>query len=397
MVDSFPIRRSRVCVLRAPTGNVRLPYLNNVHYPIALRLLIIVGDFSNLDESDAPSLEEHHFQGINSPEFDFTISHNRLCLIFSQAMRKRVTLRSTPTERAAATVEADAALANLVTHLPEKLHSAETSPDHWQAMFHLTYNNFLILLHRPSPSQMQDVECPSTAPDTDLSICCDAASTICSIFESLRKRNLLNRLWIPSIHVLFTALVHVSDQMHSPNPLIVAKSKRLFDSLILTLHALKGQWLYAHSLLAVFEGRNATNPRRTRTHGSGWENGVGEDRVAPHSGVSATFQPQPHLRNGEGVLNDSLATTHMSGVSHAVHGTSPPAYLGPTGLDQSDPGHGHCSMGGDVSQSNQIYATSFAVDGLGLGGDVTDLEMLQVPSALELLLAGVRNDFGSHY
>lgn len=356
--------------------------------------LLTLGDISNLDESDVAPPEEHHFQGLTSPEFDFTISHTRLCLIFSKAMKKRVALRSTAADRAAATAEADAALADLITHLPEKFHNPKPDPDPWQAMFHLTYNNFLILLHRPSPSQ--DPEGPSAAADTDLSICCDAAITICSIFESLRKRDLLDKLWIPSIHVLFTALVHVSDQMDSANPLIVAKSKRLFDSLILTLHALKGQWLYAQSLLALFDGRNATGSRRI--HAADSENGAGEGYFFRHSG-NCTSHLQEHLRIGEGVLTGSA--TNLTAVSHPAHGHPAQAYLGPTGLDPSDSrrlvSQQQGAIVGDVSQASHIYGTSFVGDDLGLAGDADSMDMLQVPSALELLLAGVGNDFGFHY
>lgn len=289
-------------------------------------------------------------------------------------------LRSTPAGRAAATAEADAALADLITHLPEKYRSPKPDPDPWQAMFHLTYNNFLILLHRPSPSQ--DPESPSAAAGTDLSICCDAAITICSTFESLRERNLLDKLWIPSIHVLFTALVHVSDQMRSANPLIVAKSRRLFDSLILTLHALKGQWLYAQSLLALFEGRSGTESRRPRLHAADSDNGVGEGEALRHGGSPGVSQVQEHLRIGEGALNGSAA--NFPAVSQA--------YLGPAGLD---PQQG--AVIGDASQANHIYGTSFVGDDLGLTGDADNMDMLQVPSALELLLAGVGNDFGFHY
>lgn len=359
--------------------------------------VLIVGDVSNLDESDVPPLEERHFQGITSPEFEFTINHTRLCLIFSKAMRKRVALRSTPADRAAATAEADAALANLITHLPEKFQNPKSDPDPWQAIFHLSYNNFLILLHRPSPNQ--DPESPSAAADTDLSICCDAAITICSVFESLRKRNLLNKLWIPSIHVLFTALVHVSDQMRSANPLIVAKSKRLFDSLILTLHALKGQWLYAQSLLALFEGRNATGPGLLRPHAADSENGAGEGDIFRHSGDSSLSQLRENLRAGQGVFNGS--TTHMPAVNDPGHGQPGPAYLGPTGLDSSDPrrlvSQQQGTIIGDVSQANHIYGTSFVGDDLGMTADADTMDMLQVPSALELLLAGVGSDFGFQY
>lgn len=360
-------------------------------HPISL---LTGGNLSNLDESDVSSLEEQHFQGITCPEVDFTISHTRLCLIFSKAMRKRVALRSTPADRAAATAECDAALANLITQLPEKYQNPKADPDPWQAIFHLTYNNFLILLHRPSPSR--DSEGPPAAADTDLSICCDAAITICSIFESLRERNLLDRLWIPSIHVLFTALVHVSDQMQSVNPLIAAKSKRLFDSLILTLHALKGQWLYAQSLLALFEGRKATGSRHTRSQATDSENGSGEGDLPRHSGDPGN-SPE-HLRIGQGVLNGSAM--HLPAVGHpgqnGQNGQPSPAYLGPSSLYQSDPRHG--AMVGDVSQANHIYGTSFVGDDMGLAEDGADhMDMLEVPSALELLLAGVGNDFGFHY
>lgn len=353
--------------------------------------MLTIGDLSNLDESDVSSLEEHHFQGITSPEIDFTISHTRLCLIFSKAMRKRVALRSTPADRAVATAECDAALANLITQLPEKFQNPKADPDPWQAIFHLTYNNFLILLHRPSRSR--DPEGPSAAADTDLIICCDAAITICSIFESLRERNLLDRLWIPSIHVLFTALVHVSDQMQSVNPLLVAKSKRLFDSLILTLHALKGQWLYAQSLLALFDGRKATGSRHTRAEGTDSGGGSGEGDVPRHSGDPGN-SPE-HLRIGEGVLNGS--PTQLPAVSHTVqHGHNGQPYLGPSNLYQCVPRHG--AMDGDVSHASHIYGTSFIGDDMGLAEDGADhMEMLEVPSALELLLAGVGNDFGFHY
>ncbi|KAJ0293267.1 hypothetical protein CBS470a_002054 [Colletotrichum nupharicola] len=362
------------------------------HAPDLLLMLTADDDIRNLDESDVPPLEEQHFEGILNAEHDFTIQHTRLCLIFSKAMRKRVALRSTAADRAAATAEADAALADLITHLPEKLQNSKSDPNPWQAMFHLTYNNFLILLHRPSPRQ--DPESPPSTSDTDLSICCDAAITICSIFESMRNRNLLAKLWIPSIHVLFTALVHVSDQMHSSNPLIVAKSKRLFDSLIATLHALKDQWLYAQSLLALFEGRNVAGPRRNRLQAA---DSSGEGDPLRHGGGSGMAQPQDNIGITNGVLNGSIAGLPVSSQS----GQPVPAYLAPINLDPADPRrlgvHQQDAVVGDVAANNHIYGTSFVGDDLGLAGDADDMDMLQVPSALELLLAGVGNDFGFHY
>ncbi|KAL0930905.1 acetamidase regulatory protein [Colletotrichum truncatum] len=350
----------------------------------------------NLDESDVPPVEEHHFEGICEAEYNFTIQHTSLCLIFSKAMKRRVALRSTPAERADATRQADMELADLISNLPVRLQYSKTDPDLWQAIFHLTYNNFLILLHRASPNR--DAEQVAATSDTDLSICCDAAATICSILESFRTRNLLTRLWIPSIHVLFTALVHVCEQMYSANPIMAAKSKRLFDSLILTLHALKGQWLYAQSLLALFDGRNMATSRRSRLSASNTDIGA-EQNSFRHGGNSGGLQSSGHLGVENSVSRTSMPELVNTGLGQ--HSNLAPSYLEQMSLESSDPRRiGEQSSGPlaqNITQNNQIYGTNFVGSDLGLTGDADDMDMLQVPSALELLLAGVGNDFGFHY
>ncbi|TDZ71763.1 Acetamidase regulatory protein [Colletotrichum trifolii] len=324
----------------------------------------------NLDESDVPPLEPHHFEGISEPQCDFNIQHTRLCIIFSKAMRKRVSLQSTPADRAEATREADARLADLIMSLPEQLQLSTSDPDPWQAVFHLSYSHFLILLHRPKPGRASDSEPASPQAVTDLSICCDAAVTICSVFESLRARNLLSRLWIPSIHVLFTAMVHFSDQMRSANPIMAAKSRRHFDSLITTLHALKGHWLYAQSLLNLFEARATSANSRNRIN---TDAGV---QVEGQRG-SMVYPTPETMGGGHGLVAGSTPAMAIGG--------GPQQFLANTSLAGQ-----HDNAVGD----EHMYGANFVGDGLGPAVGVDAVDMLQLPSALEFLLAGVGDDFG---
>ncbi|KAK2056444.1 fungal-specific transcription factor domain-containing protein [Colletotrichum caudatum] len=345
----------------------------------------------NLDESDVPMIEEHNLTDMPESETTFVIQHTRLCIIFSRAMRKRVALRSTAEDRAKSTREADTALAELMTSLPERLQPSQSEPDIWQATFHLTYNNFLILLHRPPPRPVQG---DSTAEaGTDLSICSDAAATVSSIFESLRKRNMLSGLWLPSIHVLFTALVHTSTQMHSSNPIVAAKSKRHSESMIQTLHSLKSQWLYARSLLNLFEPRRLQGCghfQMNRPSASGHDVSTKTDEAARQNVNPRTSVSQDVLRHGNGNPSGSQSTADGRPLG------SGPAYLAQAtpvqGFPSSQEAQYMGTLAADESQDGQFYGAGFMGDGLDFG-DVDNMGMLPLPSALEFLLAGGGSNF----
>ncbi|KAK1998821.1 fungal-specific transcription factor domain-containing protein [Colletotrichum falcatum] len=344
----------------------------------------------NLDESDVPMIEEHHLTDTPEAETTFIIQHTRLCIIISEAMRNRVALRSTVEERAKATRKADLALAELVTNLPDRLQLSQGEPNIWQATFHLTYNNSLILLHRPSPRSVPGQSAAEAS--TDLSICSDAAATVSSIFESLRKRNMLSGLWLPSIHVLFTALVHTSTQMHSGNPIVASKSKRHSESMIQTLHSLKGQWLYARSLLNLFEPRQLRHRGHYQTNRPGdlGHGGSGTDEAARQNGNFRASPPPDLLRYGSGNPSGSSSTADRyplgSGTAYSVH-AAPIQWF-----SRNQEAHHVGTLAVDDSQASQFYGTGFVGDGLGLD-DVDNMGMLPLPSALEFLLAGGGNNF----
>jgi transcriptional regulatory protein AMDR len=309
--------------------------------------------------------------GIEHPQVDFFICHSRLSLIFARAMKKRLAVRASMADRAEATKEADEALAAFITALPEPLQLPSVGMNTWQATLHLTYNNFLILLHRPPPRSTGD---PSSDVASDLSICGDAAAAIATIFDAMRAQGSLSKLWLPSIYALFTALVHLGSQVASSNPLVVARSKRLYSSLVFTLRELSSRWLYAKSLLRLFDRSAGQDRAKTPSH-----NGVGvvagRDGGDGGDGTGFTLRPSvPQLgTDGLGMVAPNMSqdlqaygmgSTYPMPGSQVINTTTPP---------HVDPLFG-----------------AFGDTGLGFSADGSDMTMLP---ALEGLLAGIGGDF----
>ncbi|KAH6696822.1 fungal-specific transcription factor domain-containing protein, partial [Plectosphaerella plurivora] len=315
-----------------------------------------------------------HFIGITNPEVDFFICHTQLCVIFSRVMKKRLAIRASAADRADATREADEALAAFITSLPEPLQLPATGMNTWQATLHLTYNNFLILLHRPPPHSSGD---PSLDTASDLSICADAAAAIANIFDAMRAQESLSKLWMASIYTLFTALVHLSSQVASPNPLVVARSKRLYSSLVLSLREMSTRWLYAKSLLRLFDRGVGQDGPRTPSH-NGADASTARDGG---DGAGFTLRPSaPEMGTGAAVGDGpGMVPPHMSqdlqpygmGSAYAMPGTS-------QGMTTSNPPEVDALFG------------AFGDPALGFSADGSDMTMLP---ALEVLLAGIGADF----
>ncbi|KAM0559636.1 hypothetical protein ACHAPJ_004160 [Fusarium lateritium] len=345
----------------------------------------------NLEESDTPMLEEKHFQGISHGNPTFTIEHTKLCIIFSKAMRRRVALRATAADRAEATKQADEELAEFITQLPESLRLPHSNPDTWQAILHLSYNNFLILLHRPPPHQDPAQFSADTA--ADLSICSDAVMAASSIFESLRTRNTLCDLWLPSVHVLFTCLLHVASELNSTNPLVAAKSSRMFDSLLDTLRDISQYWIYAKSLLRLFEQRAMWNKRqRSQTLPS--SEGPG-DRPLQHdeSTGASDFSLRPNPMSLPSVMHNAPMSTAAASLQPSpAQLSNSPAYgfnfdFGGALGQQSDTSRG-------VQQQEGLpYGNGFVNNGIDMAGNGEAMNLLPVPSVLEFLLAGMDNQY----
>ncbi|KAM0665821.1 hypothetical protein ACQRIU_005165 [Beauveria bassiana] len=220
----------------------------------------------NLDESDVPELEPAHFQGVPNAQVDFAMQHAKLCAIFASAMRSRWALRSSTHDRVAASRRADDALAAFLVQLPPALKpSAATrglAAPSWSATLHLTYNNFVLLLHRPPPVAGTDAVSAACA---DPALCAGATASMAAILEALccddgggGGGGGDDALWLYGVHAAFTALIYVSNELAAPNPIVAARARGLFDTLMDALRRLARYWQFAESLLRLFRQKEAS-------------------------------------------------------------------------------------------------------------------------------------------
>ncbi|KAI1974874.1 hypothetical protein LOZ53_002419 [Ophidiomyces ophidiicola] len=205
----------------------------------------------NLEDCDVQPLTPADFEGCGeNVQTEYVIRYTELCCMISFIMRERFGLRVTPERRKAALMEADKALANWSLKLPDNVRMSSTDVDAWPALLHLTYNNFLILLHRPHPraSAYSDDYGPN-----DAEICSAAASVIVSIFEELREKDRIKYLWVSAVNSLFTAMIQIRVELQFSNPVLAINALRRFDSTLCSLRALSSYWLGAETILRLFE------------------------------------------------------------------------------------------------------------------------------------------------
>jgi transcriptional regulatory protein AMDR len=170
--------------------------------------------------------------------------------MISYILRERFGLRVSAERRKAILPEADETLANWSLRLPDTLRLRASDMDSWSAMLHLTYNNFLILLHRPHPraSAYSDDYGPH-----DAEICSAAAGVITSIFEELRQKDRIKYLWCSGVYTLFTAMIQVRVELRFSNPVLAINALRRFDSTVQSLRDLAEYWSSAETILRLFE------------------------------------------------------------------------------------------------------------------------------------------------
>jgi transcriptional regulatory protein AMDR len=205
----------------------------------------------NLDECDVPPLTDSDFEGCGlNVQIEYIIHRTELCVLISKVLRERFGLRISPDDYNAALGNADEALARWSLTLPPSLQALSSNMTLWTASLHLTYNNFLIILHRPHPKASPRMDDHGA---NDSEICSSAANAIATIFEDLRTRNQLKFLWISDINALFTTMVQISVELRFSNPILAINALRRFDSSLLSLRNLVEYWTNADWILRIFE------------------------------------------------------------------------------------------------------------------------------------------------
>lgn len=280
-----------------------------------------------------PELDASHFEGVPHAQVDFAIQHARLCCIISRTARKRWSLRSTSDSQIQATREADEALAKFTAQLPGHLQLCSPGTDVWRATLHLTYNNFVTLLHRPPPRN--SALDPVSRACSDSSICSCATVSTASILDSLRHGQLLSGLWLYDIHSLFSALVYVGGELKAPNPLVSARAQHTLESLVASLRVLAYHWRFAQGLLSLFEQRALRMRQAAADDAPAGPNMTDRQQVSGEAshGPSFTLRPAPAQMGASAGQDVSL----VEGAPASVQGESFPTL--PSASPWSPAGH----------------------------------------------------------
>lgn len=177
---------------------------------------------------------------------------------------------------------------------------------------------------------------------------------------------------------------------------------RMFDSFLLTLCQLCRQWVYAKSLLRLFEDRDMWSGRERRQPSSaegevlqhqpdGLQGGLSDFSLRPiplsvpdgSGGVSSTSFPSTSLASGFEQSRGPFFPGHSSPVLNFNNNLS-------QRINTQVPGNGSA----DVQTSGPPYQAGFAGgSGFSMAGEGDNMDMLPVPSALEFLLAGMGNEY----
>ncbi|KAF4121706.1 hypothetical protein GMORB2_1545 [Geosmithia morbida] len=251
----------------------------------------------NLDDCDVPELGPADFDHLGeNVDADFLIHQTQLCCVISRAVKRTYGLKASPPHRRAALVEADRMLARWISRLPVSLRRAgdQQNASFWQAVLHINYNNFLILLHRPPP---RPASIPGANKQDDMKICFDAATTMASLFETIVAQGRLRYMNFFAVDALFTGLIQLSAEMRGVNPILSANAKTIFDSALGILHSLSEYWLNGEMILRLFRD-TSENLRQQLQIG---ERTIGgdhrEDSTNSESAMTAA-EPQPDKAAG---------------------------------------------------------------------------------------------------
>ncbi|KAJ5157183.1 Acetamidase regulatory protein [Penicillium canariense] len=344
----------------------------------------------NLDDSDVSPLTLADFENCGPHvQSDFVIHFTELCTMISYLIRDRFGLRATDERRKAVLQEADESLANWSLKLPDNLRLRASDMDPWSAMLHLTYNNFLILLHRPHPraSAYSDDYGPH-----DAEICSAAAGVIASIFEELRLNDRLKFLWYTGVHTLFTAMIQVRVELRFSNPVLAINALRRFDSASFSLRELAEYWVHAGTILRLFEdSKRLQEDLRMATSGG----------PKPYAAAQAQPPPPPPIKALQVTSPPAPAAAMQTPrpMSFGVPTPEPTPMQQTTLSPQANPGFENwitapLRLNAGPLERNDPYSTAMQVDQIDQSRDYPDWRQLfsftdsdlPVPMAMEGLM-----------
>ncbi|EXJ84241.1 hypothetical protein A1O3_04908 [Capronia epimyces CBS 606.96] len=269
----------------------------------------------NLDDCDVPPLQPDDFDSsIDPTPAAFVIQHAKLCATISELVRSHFSAKASRLgiSRSDALEVVDRALAEWSMHLPPVLRESstglmmDTSP--WVPLLHLTYNTVLIQFHRTTSHHANS---HARIASSDREICADAASNIIKNFQCLREHGALQSCWFWAPSSLFTAMLQISGELKCHNSILALRYREKYDSGLLSLRKLSRHWLFAVSVLRLFQS-NANKPA---------ENTAGLNLTSPSSVIANQLEEDSSLTS---VSRAEVMSTSTATAVHSTLGQVPP-------------------------------------------------------------------------
>ncbi|KAK4905196.1 hypothetical protein LTR49_025474 [Elasticomyces elasticus] len=210
----------------------------------------------HLQDCDVRPISQDDFEECGTgTQVDFVMLNIELAIVVSEAIRRQFRPNVDNESRKQALQEADAQLARWSQDLPDHLRLRPTiTLDMYASLLHLDYNTVLILMHRLQPRTRAE-QADMTKEDGD--ICSAAASHVQSLLEGLRERQSLVSAPGSIVHVCFTALIHLSTELHVGNPVLSSAARRRYDSVLETLRQICSIWPQGNPVYYYFEHKRS--------------------------------------------------------------------------------------------------------------------------------------------
>lgn len=202
-----------------------------------------------LEESDVKRLQASDFEHCGPQvQVDHCLQQTELCMIISRGMKGQFCLSRSPDPqvRREQLQETEQELAGWLL----QQHLSGPQSDVSGASLQLLFNTALVLFHRGQPDE--DMNRASQQQD-DNNTCSSAAVEIQHIFEQLCERDQLGGLWVFGVNCLFTALIQLSVQVKTSNPVVAISALRRYESALSAMRQLAEYWPNAASILHFFE------------------------------------------------------------------------------------------------------------------------------------------------
>ena len=129
--------------------------------------------------------------------------------------------------------------------------SLQQTFDYWSGVLYYTYHHVVLVLHRSREDSQ-----------TSQAISSQASASLIALFADFEQKDAIRFCWFGATNALFAALIQISAPLQSKSASVMVSSLYSLKSALPALRRLSEDWLYASSILALFENSSHESLKR---------------------------------------------------------------------------------------------------------------------------------------